>query len=70
LTVRQQLNQTIGTLHQIAFDLDQHSVHTLNPSTRLLYTQCLHDVEQVIHHLEYRQDYLSAVESTPLDYKE
>jgi hypothetical protein len=67
LKVKQQLNQTIGTLHQIAFDLDQFSTHSLNPSTRLLYTQCLQDVEQVIGLLEHRQDYLTAVESSQIE---
>lgn len=63
MTVRHQLTRTLGTLHQIAFDLEQFTNHTVNPSTRLLYNQCLQDVEQVIEWLEQRHDYLTTVQA-------
>lgn len=60
MTVSHPLRETLGSLHRIAFDLDQYSTSCMNESTRLLYTRCLQNVEQVIHVLEQKQDLLSA----------
>jgi flagellin-specific chaperone FliS len=59
MNVSHPLRETLGTLHRIAFDLDQFSSSTSNESTRLLYTRCLQNVEQVIHVLEQKQHLLT-----------